>query len=150
MSYEIQPNYEAEARIHNEQETKPPQKSHGCLAVIATMVIVAVINFIIIGIFVKPEATSEDINVRVGEVSILAVNIVITPKVNIDDFKIDIKFYDDKHNLIDTVRQSFGDVKKGQQYNLPITTVELLYQAIKTDNMRVYVSGKISIWSRLF
>ena len=90
MSYEIQPNYEAEARIHNEQETKPPQKSHGCLVVIATMVIVAVINFIIIGIFVKPEATSEDINVRVGEVSILAVNIVITPKVNIDDFKIEI------------------------------------------------------------
>ena len=149
MNFEIQPNYEKEKQIHEQQENKQ-SKPHGCLVVIATIIITGLIAFVFIGIFVKPEATSEDINVRVGEVSILAVNIVITPKVNIDDFKIEIKFYDDKHNLIDTVRQSFGDVKKGQQYNLPITTVELLYQAIKTDNMRVYVSGKISIWSRLF
>ena len=149
MNFEIQPNYEKEKQINEQQENKQ-SKPHGCLVVIATIIITGLIAFVFIGIFVKPEATSEDINVRVGEVSILAVNIVITPKVNIDDFKIEIKFYDDKHNLIDTVRQSFGDVKKGQQYNLPITTVELLYQAIKTDNMRVYVSGKISIWSRLF
>ncbi len=150
MSYEIQPNYEAEARIHNEQETKPPQKSRGCLVVIATIIIVTVIAFIFIGIFVKLEPTKDDVNIRVDGMSMLSINIVITPQVNIDDFEIELRFYDDNYKLIDTIRQSFGDVKKGQQYNLPITTAELLYQAITTDNIGVSVKGNISIWSRLF
>lgn len=68
----------------------------------------------------------------------------ITPKTDIDDLQIKIKFYDKSDNLLNTITKTLGDVEKGKEYKCTITITDFP-NILKLDYSTIEVSkGTVS------
>jgi len=50
------------------------------------------------------------------ESNLISIEIIVTPKHDIDNLEITINYYSDSNKLLKTVTKDFGDVKKGEKY----------------------------------
>ena len=62
------------------------------------------------------KATTNDIIISSNDSNLISIEIVVTPKHDIDNLEITINYYNDSNNLLKTVTRNFGDVKKDGKY----------------------------------
>ena len=93
----------------------------------------------------KRDATTNDIECTESlDISNLSIVVYITPKCDIEDLEIKIKFYDKNNELLKTITKTIGDVEEGEEIKktIPLTDIPNIF---KTETAKLTVSdGKVS------
>lgn len=88
------------------------------------------------------KATINDISISSNESNIISIEIVVTPKHDIDNLEITINYYSKSNKLLKTVTEDFGDVKDGGRYTKQIYITDFsLSQIFNLDHCRYTVTG---------
>ena len=66
------------------------------------------------------KATTNDINIRSDESNLISIEIIVTPKHDIDNLEITVNYYSDTNKLLKTVTKNLGDVKKDGKYTAQV------------------------------
>lgn len=88
------------------------------------------------------KATTNDISIQSNDSNLISIEIVVTPKHDIDNLEITVSYYNKSNALLKTVTQYFGDVKEGGKYTKQVYITDFsLSQLFELDHCKYTVTG---------
>lgn len=88
------------------------------------------------------KATTNDVKISSNESNLISIEIVVTPKYDIDNLEITINYYSDSNKLLKTVTKDFGDVKEDGKYTAQVYITDFsISQIFQLDYCRYSVTG---------
>lgn len=88
------------------------------------------------------KATTNDIDIDSNESNLISIEIVVTPKHDIDNLEITVYYYSETNKLLKTVTKDFGNVKEGGKYTQHVYITDFsLSQIFKLHHCKFTVTG---------
>lgn len=88
------------------------------------------------------KATTNDIHIESDDSNLVSIELLLTPKKDIDDLEITVEYYDKNKTLLKTKVVYYGDVKEGATYSKSISISNFsLSEFFKLSYARYLVTG---------
>ena len=141
----------------NNSNTPPQEESCGKSCLVTVVIFILIIAVFAWGIqfltnkdntdtptFTTRKATTNDINISINDSNLISIEIIVTPKHDIDNLEITINYDSDSNKLLKSVTKDFGDVKKGAKYTQQVYITDFsMSQIFQLSYCRHSVTGGI-------
>ncbi len=141
----------------DQNSTNLPQNQQGCgksclFTLVIFVLIIAVsawaIQFIInkdntdTPTLTTRKASTNDISINSNDSNLISIEIIVTPKHDIENLEITVDYYSGTNQLLKTVTIDFGDVKEGGKYTEQIYITDFsMSQIMQLDYCKYSVTG---------